>query len=557
MKNTKIFSVLTLLAIAVGVCHEAEAQTMRRVEVTKAYSPEVSAATKLLAPTVINDTPVIEPDIEYDVKPDTWSTTLSAHDFRPAKATYWDFTSPKHFYLQADAGYPLSSDLLLRYAMHSVRLGYFGVGVTHSGDYAARLSADGIKRSMANSLSMRNGIDVNGGLFVGDRLLEGYATYEHSLFNRYATLAPASLNFHDANISVRFGDNFANLKRLNFSVEAHGGYWAHRLPVAVADISGYGEASVGASAKMARLFNGKNRVELTAVYDMWLGGDVYRDTRFGVDVEYARKFKYVHVEAGVGYMYDKVNGRNRASHFITPHAKVLFDLKLNAFTPYVEVDTRVGHNSLSSLYKRNPYIDFAAMTSKFGTMANDLNYNMTLGFSGNVHTRFAYRAYIGMSFVRNELKFYVNQNGTFAATNDSDNRVIYGVELEYLPIGGLRLGGGIFGYIDTDKPRFVTNAPTYDANVFAEYTLRRWQFGVNADFIGKRRWSGVANENGVAPIAFMDKGDIDLGVRVNYRVSNMVDIYAEGINLLNSQIYDYAYYYRSGIGFKAGIKLEF
>lgn len=530
-----------------------EVQAQRHVEVSKAYTPEVSEANKLIAPMVINDVPTIEPEIEYNVKPDTWSTVLEAHDFKPAKATYWDFSNPNNFYLQATAGYPLTSDFMLRYAMQSVRMGYFGVGVTHSGDYAARFSADGVKRSMANSLSTRNGIDVNGGLYVANRMLEGYATYDHSLFNRYATVNPASLNFHDANIAVRFGDSFADLKRLNFSVEAHGGYWLHNIPAA----ESYGEASVGASAKLARLFNKRNMVELIANYDMWLGGDIYRDMRFGVEVGYARSFKVVKLEAGIGYMYDKVTGRGKASHFIMPRAKVLFDLKLDAFTPYVEANTHVGQNSVSSLYKRNPYLDYGAMSSKLGTMAHDLCYNITVGFSGNVQTRFAYRAYAGLSFVRDNLKFYVTQNGAFGAVNDTDSRVIYGVELEYLPIGGLRLGGGIFGYIDIEKSQYVANAPTYEANLFAEYTLRRWQFGVTSDFIGKRRWSGMAVGDDVAPIAFVDKGDIDLGVKVGFNVTNKIDVYVEGLNLLNSRIYDYAYYYRNGIGFKAGVKLEF
>lgn len=551
MKRRDILTTLALL-IAAGLSFEAAAQ--QRVVVTKEYSPELSEAKKHLAPTVINDTPKIEPDIEYDVKPDTWNTNLDTHDFRPATATYWDFSRPKQFYLQADAGYPLTSDLMLRYAMQSVRYGYFGVGVTHSGDYAARYSAEGVKRSMANSLSMRNGIDASGGLFVGSRMLEGYVTYDHGLYNRYAAVDPASLNFHDANIAVRFGDSFADLKRLNFSVEAHGGYWAHRPPMGA--VEGYGEASVGASAKLARMFRQKNRVELSATYDMWLGGDIYRDMRFGVDVGYARNFKVVKLKAGVGYLYDKVMGHTRASHFILPHAKVLFDLKLDAFTPYVEVDTHVGYNGVSSLYKRNPYIDFDAMSSAFGNMANDLRYNVTVGFSGNVQTRFAYRAYVGMSFVRDYLTFYVHSDGLFAAANDNSNRVIYGAELEYLPIGGLRLGGSIFGYVDISNVKYAANEPHYEANLFAEYTLRRWQFGITSDFVGKRCWSRVdGNGSLVEPI--VGKSYIDLGAKVGFTVSNKIDVYVEGINLLNSKIYDHAFYYRNGIGFKAGVKVEF
>ena len=50
----------------------------------------------------------------------------------------------------------------------------------------------------------------------------------------------------------------------------------------------------------------------------------------------------------------------------------------------------------------------------------------------------------------------------------------------------------------------------------------------------------------------------DLGAGVSYRVSRIVEVFAQGQNLLNSKhIYDYAYYYRPGIGVKAGVKIDF
>jgi hypothetical protein len=289
---------------------------------------------------------------------------------------------------------------------------------------------------------------------------------------------------------------------------------------------------------------------------MWLGGDVYRDTRLGLNVGYARKFGFVDVEAGVGYIFDKVSGRSKASHFITPFAKVLFDLKLDAFTPYIELDTKVGQNGVSSLYKRNPYIDFGYMYEGFANMANDRSYDVTIGFTGNVNTRFAYRAYFGANFIRDYLFFYVNHNGNFSADTADNTRLVYGAEIEYMPIGGLRLGGSFHGIVDMAEPLYFLNDPAYEANVFVEYTLRRWQFGISSDFVGKRYWSAIDERGGLlAPIEY--KGYVDLGVKVGFKASKYVDVYLEGVNLINSKIYDYANYYRSGIGFKAGVKIEF
>lgn len=558
MKRTNIFALLLSIVAVVATTNNAWAQKSFNLTVDNNYTPEVSLATKIVAPTIFDDAYVYEPEIaDNSMLPNTWRTTLNAHNFRPAQFSYWDFSNSKDFYLQAAAGYPLSSDLIFRYTLQSKRDGYFNVGVLHTGDYAPRYGIEGIKRPISNSFSMRNGVDVSGGVFFDERILEAYATYDNSLYNRYAEIGdPARVNFHDANLSVRFGDGFNNLKRLNFSVEAHGGYWAHKLPMSISGMDSYDEANVGVSATLARIFAKKNRVDLNLNYDMWMGGDIYRDMRLGLDVGYARKFKMFNVEAGVGYMFDKVGGRSKASHFIMPHAKVLLDLQLDAFTPYVEFDTRVGQNGVASLYKRNPYIDFAAMYSIFNQMANDRSYDLSVGFSGNVKTHFSYRAYFGVSFVRDYLLFYLNPNGNFSATTADNTRLVYGAEIEYMPIGGLRLGGSFHGIVDMAEPLYFLNDPAYEANVFVEYTLRRWQFGISSDFVGKRYWSAIDERGGLlAPIEY--KGYVDLGVKVGFKASKYVDVYLEGVNLINSNIYDYANYYRSGIGFKAGVKIEF
>ena len=551
MKRLNIFTTLSLLLLGLSAT-DASAQSTRRVEVSKAYAPEVSVATKLVAPTDIEMSSIESDDITYDIRPDTWRTVLNAYDYKPATATYWDFNRSTPFHIHASAGYPLSSDVEARYIMQSSKVGYFGVGITHSGDFAARNSAEGVKRKIGNSFSMNNGVDLMGAVIFDNRILEATASYDYDIFNRYAEIAtPARLHFHDANLSVRFGDSFANLKRLNFLVEAHTGYWHHRLPSSLDDISAYGEFNVGAEATLARIFK-KSRVDITATYDMWRGGAIYGDMRFGVDVGYARRFKFVNVEVGIGYMYDKVSGCGRASHHFLPHAKALFDLKIDAFTPYIEVDTKVGQNGVASLYKRNPYIDFGYMSSIFANTPNDLSYNLTAGFLGNVNTRFAYRVYAGANFVRDYLTFYINREGVFAVATDSNIRLVYGAELEYLPIGGLRLGASIFGYWDDGSMKYVDNKPTFEADLFAEYTLRRWKFHITSDFIGTRRWTSIIDDT-----IYSDKTKVDLGVGVSFDVTNDINIYLEGNNLLNSKIYDYAYYYRSGIGVQAGVKIDF
>ena len=88
--------------------------------------------------------------------------------------------------------------------------------------------------------------------------------------------------------------------------------------------------------------------------------------------------------------------------------------------------------------------------------------------------------------------------------------------------------------------------------------IKRWKLYVSGDFTGKRAWSGAIDaESGKAPIAFEANATIDLRAGIGFRASKRVEIYADGYNLLGANIYDYAYYYRNGAGFMAGVKIDF
>ena len=59
---------MAALALPFGL----SAQEHKRVEVTTTYNPEVAPAKKLTAPTTISDVPGIEPEIRYNIKPESW-----------------------------------------------------------------------------------------------------------------------------------------------------------------------------------------------------------------------------------------------------------------------------------------------------------------------------------------------------------------------------------------------------------------------------------------------------------------------------------------------------
>lgn len=541
----------------------ASAQENRRVEVTTAYIPEIAPVTKLMAPTVIEDDNPITPDISYNIVPDTWQINLESHTFKPATATYWDFNRSKQFYAKIGGGYPMLTTGVVRYATQNTRVGYFGIGIDHVGDFAQRSNSLGMERFMKHSYTMNNRFDIYGGVFAGRRMFDMGARYNYDIYNRYAELKESvtRLHFHDAGLNMRYGDNFSNLARLNFAIEAHGDYWAHRLP---SDMAGctvtYAQLyNAGGSVHLARKLR-QSRVDIKAGYDMWSqveGGD-YRDTRFWLGVDYARRFYIFDFEAGLRYMYDKVKMREKASHFVMPRVRLLVDLQKAAFVPYLELNTTVTQNGVSSLFRINPYIDYATMAERIATMPNTRSYDLSIGFSGTAwQSRFAYRAYIGANFMRDQLFWYITEVGLFGVDTGDNNRLFCGVELLLKPVSGLTIDASFRAHADNAETPYYASESKMTADLNIEYTHRRWKVYASADVIGRREWSGMVDVSGAAPIAFSVPTCVDLGVGVSFRATNSFELYANGHNLLNRSICDFAYYYRMGIGFDAGVKLNF
>lgn len=546
-----IFPKLLCLALAIGFGLVAASAQQNSVDIVTTYTPEVASATKLLAPTKIADDPRIDPDIAYEVTPSLWQISLDAHNFNPARASYWDHISYKRLFAKAAVGYPLGSEARIRYTMQTHKMGYFGVGVDHVGDFASR-SSDFGRRSIAQSYAMNNRASVAGGLFVGnDYLLEGLFSYDNDIYHSYAAANPESLMYHNASLGVKFGDEFVDLTHLNFSVEAHGDYWSHRMPMIADEMESATIPNAGGSAKFARDFKG-NTITLELESDWW--GGYRNELAVGGSVGYARRFGFVSLEAGLGYLYDKV-ADNRASHYILPRAKVLFDLDKVAFVPYVEVKTEVQHNTLSTLYRANPFLSFEPQRRDLMNLKNTLSYDLSLGFTGTLlSSRFAYHAFAGVNFMADKLFWYVRESGLFGVTTDSDTRIFVGVGAEVTPVAGLKIDFDFSYHFDSYDSEYLVSDANMRGNLNVEYMLRKWKFYVAADMIGARHISVLS----AGPLGeFKMPLAVDLGAGLSYRINRMVEIYADGKNLLNSTIYDYAHYLRPGIGFMLGVKLDF
>ena len=556
MRYLKLIAILFVLG-GVVVPRNASAQEQKHVEVTTIYTPEVESVKKLDVPASVAEGADIEPEINYNVTPETWQIKLQDHNFKPAKASYWDFSRAEHCYTRLASGYPLISDAELRYMIQNVRVGYLGVGVDHKGRFSPKRNGVGVERSIADSYDMQNRAYFHGGAVAGKRMFESSLDYNFDIYNRYAVVeSPSRLYFNDANLAMRFGDNFSNLSRMNFNIELHGGYWSHVPPMAAED-GAIPEFSAGASLQLKRDFKG-NVVGFGAEYDMWQStASSYRDIRFGADVEYARDFGVIAVDASIGYLYDKVRNRDEASHFIPASLRLDFNVGLEALRPYIDAGTTVSQNGVAQLYRANPYLDYDYSQATLLEMPNTRSYNISGGFTGKVFaSRLTYRAYVGVSFLRDQVLWYINRVGCFGVATTDNSRLAFGAEVDYRPVGGLSIGAMFYAHLDNTKSDYAISDARMRGSFDIKYNIKRWQFYLSGDLTGRRSWSAITAE-GIDKEAYVTPVTFDLGVGISCRVTRKIEVFVDGYNLLNQDIINYAYYERNGIGCMAGVKIDF
>ena len=80
---------------------------------------------------------------------------------------------------------------------------------------------------------------------------------------------------------------------------------------------------------------------------------------------------------------------------------------------------------------------------------------------------------------------------------------------------------------------------------------------MSGDLTGCREWSSDELAVGESVVAFEAPMTFDLRANIAFRATNSVEVFVMGNNLLDQNIYDFAHYYRNGIGFMVGAKIDF
>ena len=585
--------ITTLIALCV-VSFVASAQVTKQVEVTKNFAPEIGESRKMdIAPNMV-DTITLRPEIDYTVTPRSFASALGTHRFNPATVTYWEYQRKYPFYLKLGAGYPLNTVGDFYATTHRADVGYLTGYINHYGQYSKLKYYNGFDGNYYKdnrSMQMNNKFGVMGGKYFGRYTLSGDLYYRMDTYHRYPfhnVLAEdgtpimeykrRKIDSDDVNLAMSFGDAFADYSFLNFKVYAEANLYNDKSENFIAG-DHYQQINVKAGATVAREITKRSALTLDVNYDGYYGLKSlksYDNSIVGLDLRYRyRSGKLIDLTAGAKVLYD--NNPADAVKQNRWHAFPYVALSLNindkgVFVPYVEVNGELQNNSYYSLVRRNPYMAILGgadgSLSADSVVPNTELYNVRFGVSGHsASSKFAYRFYANMSFMKNAVYWY-NINQIFFGV-ESASRNIWSLcgAVDYKPISQLLLTAQVKGSLYNGDAGVEDAMPNIEALLRARYTHKKFTVGLSAELFGPTKWTCIQDYTLFLPETtlpikkdvFTAPTSLNLSLYGDYRASKTCTVYAEVNNIVGDVLptYHWAFYREMGASFTVGVKLQF
>ncbi len=583
--NLKIDMKRLTLLLLLAVPMFAAAQINTRVEVSKAYVPDVDPAAKPAIVPDRTDTVRLRPDIDYSITPSVYSAPFAVRPFEPSRISYWEIDRPDPFYLKAGVGLPLRSVVDFHASTQHPDVGYAAGWLNHDGFYGKIRDLAG-KRERATRTHNRLGGAA--GHYFGRHLLEGRLEGGLQTFRRYGAIDPLSdygvgdpVRYADAGMKVRFGDDFNNLEKFNFDVSAAVDYFNGRSKGIVEGKNGQWGVDFG--VRLGRRF-GRHDLVLNAGYGFCrfrpdAGFDNYRMRRLDLGIRYDFMVRAIDFCAGLDYVYTTTIDVVPAeyNHYVLPWARIRFKSIGDGLVPFIEVDGTVERNDYGSLARVNPYVQAGLFSAK-----PTVDYNLRGGFAGSLREgRFAYSLRIEIKWQENARYWYLT--GVLPADDDAqaiytgnplwysmvaDRRTISSLvfDLHWRTLSGFYTDARVRGSLLDDRGMIGDEwigggVPQLEASCTVGLKRRKFEVAASVDIESVRCWSALQQSSSPEKPTVLTRLRVpitcNLSLRADWHFSHALTLFAEGDNLANARLFRWGAYPEPGIGFTAGVKMTF
>ncbi len=276
-----------------------------------------------------------------------------------------------------------------------------------------------------------------------------------------------------------------------------------------------------------------------------------------------------------------------------PAASIVYDPADGKFMLYAELTGSVRRNDMRTLSRLNPYVYAVGSVGP-----NTEEHRMAGGIKGAAgHRRFSYNLYVGYTHEKNALQWVARFSPDDWTKSDNNNYMscysLYrttlkdlslNAEFAWRPSSRFTFDGEVHAHsfkgaedvhYKNNKPYTLAyGRPQLTARLRGEYRARKVSLELDAQMQSVRHWTAYTLtyermldwpdfvlSNDLFPMVglydYKVPVTVDLTARFNWFLSRKVTFFAEGRNLCDAKLYDWAYYRDYGVGFTDGVKLQF
>ncbi|MFR9620318.1 MAG: hypothetical protein SNH63_03745 [Rikenellaceae bacterium] len=544
-------------AIALGVLGGVQtvySQIDRNVEVVKAYVPNIEPTDKLALVPDMSDDSYIMPDIDYSITPVSVESTFDLTHYKASTMNFTEYTSYPHYYLKLGAGLPLQSVVDLYASSFNVDqsfvMGYFN----QSGRYANIDNDFGVEHSGSSQSHFRGGVAA--GTYVGQRgkMLRGELRYRSDLWSRYATMCDSDYShplYQSGGAQVEFGDDFVSLSGVDYALRGGVNYFWDRAD--------YSSTSYNLEAQFAGMIGSGKLLGSVGFEGISAADGSISNSTFTIGANYSKYGEKFRFEFGAKYYGDDLSLAGSAEGYIVPRLMLDYNIASTKFVGYVDLDGGLLYNDFGGLSEVNPYLALGSYGDR-----NTMLYDLDLGLKGAIlKGALSYNVYFDYDITTaNRYWTFVGSaselNNYFVLSLSDMTKVGASVELEYIPRSNttIRLEASLANYIDNDAQIVANGMASGVARLSWEQRLGKLSLTLLGDYRSSREVTVM--DSSTLEVGNRTLGaEFDMGVSLNYRLSDRFFIFGDVRNIFNADIYDWAYYREYGVNFMAGIKVQF
>jgi hypothetical protein len=532
----------------------AQEKIDKRVQVVRAYKPEVKDAYKISELPEITDTVQTQAEFDYYILPKRIDTDFEVEPIPAATMVSEPITELYGSYLKLGLGSKLAPMAEFYITNKRSKERTFGAMLSHN--------------SSPGKVSMPEGDRVFAGYARNEAQLFGKQFFENSMldanikvksntryFYGYNTNIDTTLlkddikqNYTNLGFSVGFNSTYIDSSHLNYDLQVEGNHLNDNFNTkenqihATADFDKYyDEYHAGINSGYTFVQHQSSR-------------DSLKSNLIKIEPWIAKYGNGWRLQGGVNFFTDIKNGNTKAR--IYPAAHMEYDMVSQYFIPYAGVDGNLQLNPYSEITNKNPFVIP-------GLNVKNTNYNMIFygGIRGHFSPSTFYNAKVKYTFFEN-MHFFVNDG---ALTDSAANQfnVAYGdgelfnffgeLSLDISNDLNIRFEGNYYEYTlyEIKKP---WHKPNFDFKVSARYDLRD-KIVLQGDlFVSGRRWIKP-------PFQYEDplklEGYADLNLGLEYRYSKVLSGFLKLNNLLGNNYYLWNNYPVYGLHAYLGITYSF